>query len=109
VPWGGPLGLPECILDNHGLTECVTLQQSPLYAVIDSLWQDDGHDVPVDFQTVSPSGFDLSGAVGVAVAHHQSIEIWPPGPGYAGFEQYSPTQLTAWDAALVDDVQPSCP
>ena len=101
--------LPVCILDNHGLTDTVTAQQSPVYDEIDSLWQQFGHDVPVDFQTISPNGFDLCQAVGVAIAHHaQSVEIWPPGTGYAGFDQYAPAQLAAWDASLVDGVQPTC-
>jgi len=101
--------LPLCILDNHGLTDTVTTQQSPVYDEIDSLWQQYGHDVPVDFQTISPNGFDLCEAVGVAIAHHaQSVEIWPPGTGFTGFDEYTPAQLASWSAALVDGVVPSC-
>ena len=101
--------LPECILDNHGLTDTVTAQQSAVYAEIDSLWQQFDHAVPVDFQTDSPNGFDLCEAVGIGIAHHaQSIEVWPPGVGFAGFDEYTPTQLAAWNDALIQGSPPQC-
>lgn len=101
--------LPQCILDNHGLTDSVLPRQTGLYAEIDALWQQYDHWVPVDFQTISPNGFNLCLALGIGIAYHaQSIEIWPPGPGFAGFDQYTPAQLTPWEDALLTGTQPSC-
>jgi hypothetical protein len=101
--------LPECILDNHGLTDTVTTQQTPVYGEIDTLWQQYDGNVPVDFQTDSPNGFNLCEAVGIGVSYHaQSIEIWPPGVGFPGFDEYTPAQLTAWDQALAAGTQPTC-
>ena len=101
---------PECILDNHGLTDTITTQQAPVYGEIDALWGQYDHLVPVDFQTIAPGGFDLCSAVGVAVSEHaQSVEVWPPGAGSSGFQAYTPAQLTDWNQALIRDDQPSCP
>ena len=47
--------LPLCILDNHGLQASVSTQQALLYSNIDSLWDQFDHDVPVGFQTFSPT------------------------------------------------------
>jgi hypothetical protein len=101
---------PLCILDNHGLTDTVTARQTAVYSEIDTLWQQYDHLVPVDFQTVAPGGFDLCAAIGVAVAEHaRSVEVWPPGAGSSGFHAYAPSQLSAWDQALVRADQPACP
>lgn len=101
--------LPLCILDNHGLTDSVTTQQASLYASIDAAWQLYDGAVPVDFQTIGPNGFNLCTAIGIGVAHHaQSVEVWPPGPGYSGFDAYTPAQLTAWDRALTAGTTPVC-
>lgn len=100
--------LPLCILDNHGLQDSVSPQQALLYSSIDSLWQQFDHDVPVDFQTFSPN-VDLCQTIGVGIAYHaQSVEVWPPGPGFPGFQQYNAVQLTAWDEALKQQTQPTC-
>ncbi len=100
--------LPECILDNHGLTDSVTTQQAFVYGEIDTLWQQFDQAVPVDFQTDSPNGFNLCDAVGIGVAHHaQSIEVWPPATGEQGFDAYTPAQLTSWDDSLIAGVAPS--
>jgi hypothetical protein len=100
--------LPLCILDNHGLQDSVSTQQALLYSDIASLWQQFDHDVPVDFQTFSPN-VDLCQTIGVGISYHaQSIEVWPPGPGSLGFQQYSPAQLTAWDQDLNEQSQPQC-
>ncbi len=99
---------PLCILDNHGLQDSVSTQQALVYGNIDSLWHQFDHDVPVDFQTFSPD-VDLCQTIGVGIAYHaQSVEVWPPGPGSSGFQQYSPAQLTAWDEALKAQIQPTC-
>ena len=101
--------LPLCILDNHGLTDSVTTQQAGLYASINAAWQLYDGAVPVDFQTIGPNGFNLCTAIGVGVAHHaQSVEVWPPGPGYSGFDVYTPAQLTAWNQALTAGTAPAC-
>ncbi|MGH9081264.1 MAG: hypothetical protein ACRDYE_14535, partial [Acidimicrobiales bacterium] len=101
--------LPICIVDNHGLTDTVIPRQSGLYAEIDTLWQQFGHLVPVDFQTISPNGFNLCQAIDVGVTYHaQSIEVWPAGTGFAGFTQYTPAQMAAWDDAVVQGTTPAC-
>ena len=101
--------LPLCILDNHGLTDTVTTGQTTLYASFDAAWQSYDGAVPVDFQTLSPNGIDLCAAVAIAVAHHaESVELWPPGTGFSGFDQYTPAQLTAWSQALRTDTTPTC-
>ncbi len=101
--------LPLCILDNHGLNDTVTTGQTTLYASIDAAWLLYDDAVPVDFQTISPNGLDLCAAVAVAVAHHaESVELWPPGTGFLGFDQYTPAQLTAWSQALRTGTAPTC-
>jgi len=101
--------LPLCILDNHGLTDSVTTQQASLYASISAAWQLYDGAVPVDFQTIGPNGFNLCTAIGIAVGHHaQSVEVWPPGPRYSGFDEYTPAQLTAWNQALTAGTAPAC-
>ncbi len=101
--------LPLCILDNHGLTDSVTAGQADLYASFNAAWLLYDGAVPVDFQTLSPNGLDLCTAVGIGVAHHaQSIELWPPGANFLGFDQYTPVQLTAWDQALRTATVPAC-
>jgi len=100
---------PLCSLDNHGLTDTITPQQQPVYGEIDTLWQQFGGHVPVEFQTIAPGGFDLCEAVGEAIGEHAaSVEIWPAGTGFPGFSAYSPSQLTTWNTALVDQAPPAC-
>jgi hypothetical protein len=63
----------------------------------------------VTFQTVSPNGFNLCGAIGVATAHHaRSVEIWPPGAAFAGYSEYPAAELTSWSADLAAGTAPTC-
>lgn len=101
--------LPECIMDNHGLTDTIMSGQAGLYAEMNALYAQFGGHVPVEFQTDSPNGFNLCSAVDIALAQHaQSIELWPPGTGYTGFDAYAPGELTTWNDDVVSGAAPAC-
>jgi hypothetical protein len=106
----------SCILANHALdaTSASTDRSAPVYAEIDTLFTADhgtrdGSRVPVDFQTNSPDTFGGCEAIALAVRHHaQSLELWPPAKGFAGFSAFSPGTLRGWDRDLEHGRAPSC-
>ena len=93
-------GGPTCVLGNNGLSATsATGRSGPLYAQIDTLWQQSPGHVGVYFQTVG-AGVDC-GAINVAISHHASgVEVWPPNHGYLGFAAIPSSTLAQWNGAL---------
>jgi hypothetical protein len=101
-------GGPTCVLGNNALSSAAaTGRSAPVYAQIDTLWQQTPGHVGVYFQTVG-AGVD-GGSIEVAVSHHASgVELWPPNRGYTGFAAIPSTTLSQWNAALRTGSNLSC-
>jgi len=101
-------GGPTCVLGNNGLSATATTDRSgPVYAQIDTLWQQTPTHVGVYFQTVG-SGVDCA-AISVAISHHASgVELWPPKHGNTGFAAIPSSTLAQWNSALRSGSSLSC-
>lgn len=101
-------GGPSCVLGNNGLSATAATDRSgPVYAQIDTLWQQTPGHVGVYFQTVG-AGVDC-GAINVAISHHASgVELWPPNHGYRGFAGIPSSTLAQWNSALRSGSSLSC-
>ena len=102
-------GGPTCVLGNNGLSATAdTGGSGPVYAQIDTLWQQTPGHVGVYFQTLG-AGVDC-GAVEVAISHHApGVEVWPPNHGYRGFAGVPSSTLAQWNSALRSGSSLSCP
>jgi len=73
-----------------------------VYAEIDRCGKQFGPCRPRDFQTDSPNGFAPLRAVGSGSPITPSpSKCGHPAWGFAGFDEYTPTQLAAWNDALI--------